>query len=220
MPKQFLPIGNKPMLAHTIAAFDCLEVVTEIIIAVPENFVDFVCANIQKTHGFTKVRHIVAGGETRSLSVLLALDKVNPGTDIVLIHDGARPFVTKKLVESIVDAVLTKGAVVPCVKSVDTVKQTDTSGRIVKNINRELLWNIQTPQGFTYKLINSAYEEGIKGKYLNHVTDDSGLVERIGCDVYVIEGDPRNIKITTYEDLIMGNAILHSTNYTTEGQDQ
>ena len=204
VPKQFQLLDGQPILKRTIAVFDKMDSVSEIAIAIPVRFVSAV-----ENYGFNKVRHIIEGGESRGTSVYAALKCLNAkSNDIILIHDGARPFVTTEIIEAVIAAVAKHGAAVACSPVTDTIKQVTPSGRITTTLDRSQLWRAQTPQGFTYKIITSAYAQAEKDDILTQATDDSFLVECMNLPVYIVPCPPSNIKITTPEDMIMAQALL------------
>lgn len=192
LPKQFLKIGNKTILERAILPFEKAECIDHIIVVSGTEFLD-VCQNLSA--GFTKLKAVVGGGKERQDSVNNALKQVEEG--YVLIHDGARPYITEKVILNVLEDVSKVGAAVAAVPVKDTIRQqTDEGGRTLK---RNELYSVQTPQGFEVGLIKEAfakaYEDGFYG------TDDAGLVDRMGGVVAVSEGDYANIKITTKEDM-------------------
>ena len=204
IPKQFCELNGIPILKRTIAAFDCMdEIVDEIVVAVPQGYVQTVA-----DYGFERVRHIVEGGETRVYSVYSALKILPPDAQIVLIHDGVRPFVTEDIVHAVVDAVKKHGAAVACAPVTDTIKSAAVSGKIESTLDRSQLWSAQTPQGFTYDIILKAYQQAEKDGILSQVTDDSALAERMGVPVFVVPSSPGNKKITTMHDMAVAEALL------------
>lgn len=194
-------IHSKEVIRHTLDAFLSIKEISEIII----------CANasiIPKLEfifmGQTKVR-IIEGGNTRQQSVLnglLALLSQSP--DYVLIHDGARPLINKDTIRKAVEMVQVKKALTVATKTTDTIKQVDENLKIIKTIDRSSLYNTQTPQAFEYNLIKSAHEK-LKGE---NFTDDAGMLEYLGEDVYVLEGDYKNIKITTQNDIQVAQVYI------------
>jgi len=203
VPKQFLDLKGKQILQRTIQAFEQMEIVGTIVVAVPLGY-----AQTVKDYGFSKVKHIVEGGESRAASVFSALRALPATTEIVLVHDGVRPFVTEDIVIAVVDAARNYGAAVACCPVTDTIKKVDSARQITETPNRSDLWQAQTPQGFTYEMITKAYEWAVKEGLLSHVTDDSALVERLGKPVFVVESNRKNIKITTAEDMVIAAAFL------------
>jgi len=213
MPKQFQLLGGKPLLAYALDVFNQLEIIDNIYVSVPTKYVNHT-NKIANLYGFTKIKKIVPGGQNRAESIHAAIQQLN-NTDIVLIHDGARPFVSDKLIESVVQATKKYGAAVAGIPITDTIKKVDDDNKILTTLDRKILWQIQTPQGFTYEIIQKAYAKGQKDNILECVTDDSMLVERMGHKVQMVMGHSNNIKITTKEDLLLGEIILHQKNATT-----
>ena len=204
--KQYIDICGLPVLARTISAFQKCRLIDEIILVVNENDIVYCKKNIIDTYGFTKVTQIIAGGNKRQQSVLNGLYSVQPSSGIVLIHDGARPFIQQDtIIESVISA-SNFGAVCVAVPVKDTVKRSGTEGFVEKTILRENLWSIQTPQAFRYSLIKEAHRQAVNDGFEG--TDDCILVERLGLPVKIVMGSYDNIKITTQEDLVIGEAIL------------
>ena len=192
LPKQFLKIGNKTILEKAILPFEKAECIDHILVVSGAEFVE-VCQDI--CQGMTKVRKVIAGGKERQDSVNNALKLVEEG--YVLIHDGARPHITEKVILNVLEDVSKVGAAVAAVPVKDTIRQQCEDGG--KTLKRSELYSVQTPQGFEVSLIKEAfakaYEDGFYG------TDDAGLVDRMGKTVAISEGDYANIKITTKEDM-------------------
>lgn len=162
---------------------------------------------IVKKYGFSKVRKVTAGGKERYDSVYAGL-LCCQDTDYVYIHDGARPFITEEMVQRGYEAVKRTNACVMGMPSKDTVKLADSSGYIKETPDRKIVWNIQTPQIFSYDLIRGAYES-IRKKDMTGVTDDAMVVEQeTGTKILLVEGSYQNIKITTPEDLAIAEAFL------------
>jgi 2-C-methyl-D-erythritol 4-phosphate cytidylyltransferase len=200
-PKQFIEIGGKPLLEWTISVFENTKVIDEIILVVNKE-------DVQKGKNFkySKLRHVVAGGEERQISVNNGLKKIADDTEIVAIHDGARPFITVDIIERAVSEAKRSGAVVVGVPVCDTVKKVDRPTSKVKvTLNRDELWAAQTPQVFRKDLILKAYQEGADK---HRVTDDAMLVEKMGQPVKMVMGSYLNKKITTPEDLEMADKLL------------
>jgi len=216
IPKQFQLLRGKPILVHTLEAFARADVVRHIIVAVPEGYVqhtreliaNFVHSNETAARiGYSKIREIVSGGLSRADSVHIAIKQLPADTEIVLVHDGVRPFVSEKLINAVAESAQAYGAAIAGVPLTDTLKEVNESGQITATPDRKRFWRAQTPQGFTYELIMKAYARGEKDGILSHVTDDSALVERLGVLVKMVEGDAGNIKITTREDLALGEVL-------------
>lgn len=206
--KQYLPIGGVPMLVHTLKCFENAACIDDIILVLPESETEYVKKEILADVKLDKLSAIVTGGAERYDSVLNGLERIEDG--IVFIHDGARPFVSEKVLEDLTEAVRTSGACATGVPVVDTIKQTDDNGFIEKTVDRSSLWQIQTPQVFEVSLIKEAYKKFIEaGK--PHVTDDTMVVELFGnTKVRMVEGSYENIKLTTPTDMIIAEEILKS----------
>lgn len=194
-PKQFLKIGAKTLLESAVKPFDELGEVDDIIIVAPQNHIEL-CRKL--CSGFGKVRDIVPGGKERQDSVNNALNFVEDG--LVLIHDGARPYVTPEIIKDVILKADSNGAAVAAVAAKDTVRQlsgNDSSESIT--LDRNKLFNVQTPQGFNVKLIKQAFQKAYEDGYYG--TDDAVLAERAGHNVVLAKGSYENIKVTTKEDL-------------------
>ncbi|MBU2590710.1 MAG: 2-C-methyl-D-erythritol 4-phosphate cytidylyltransferase [Nitrospinae bacterium] len=205
--KQFLALGGVPIIVRTLRVFETAASIDAIYLVVPKDKVAYCEKEIVQAFNLKKVIKVVAGGEERQDSVANAL-KLSSAYDIIVVHDGVRPFVTEKMITESIEGVLEYGVAVVAIPETDTVKEADKEGFISKEISRERLWRIQTPQTFKRELLeeamNKANEEGFKG------TDESSLIERGGGRVKIIEGNVFNIKITVPEDIPLGEAILRS----------
>ena len=208
VPKQFLSIGGEPLIVQSLRMLQAAPVVAQIILAVPSADIEYCEAEIVVRHRFTKVTKVVAGGAERQDSVRYALAQVPSDTDIVLIHDAVRPFVTRRMIDEVVAASWKEGAAIVALPMRDTVKQVRTDGMIERTVDRTPLWLAQTPQAFRRDWIETAHRnahaEGVRA------TDDAFLVEWLGYSVAVVEGSGENIKVTRPEDLLIGEAILAS----------
>ncbi|HOB82682.1 MAG TPA: 2-C-methyl-D-erythritol 4-phosphate cytidylyltransferase [Peptococcaceae bacterium] len=196
--KQFLRINDRPLLAYTLAPFQKHPLIDDIILVTREEDIPFCWEEIVQKEGFSKVSQVVAGGQERQDSVyqgLLALDKE---TDWVVIHDGARPMISWKTINAVLEAAVEKGAAIVGVPAKDTIKLVNPDLTVQDTPPRELLWHIQTPQVFRKTLVLKAYQEAIAHGWQG--TDDASLVEKLGVPVYVVQGEYTNIKITTPED--------------------
>jgi len=206
--KQYLTLADRPILAHTLNLFDNHSVVDHIYLISPESEIDFCRREVVERYDFAKVRKIVAGGNERQDSVRNGLLECGAAADdIVLIHDGARPFLPPALLPAVVAATEKMGACVVGVPVKDTIKEVADS-LILGTPDRRRLWQAQTPQTFRFGLIREAHERAARDGFRG--TDDAALVERLGWPVAMIEGSYRNIKITTPEDLILARAFLAS----------
>ena len=206
IPKQFRPLGTLPLLVHSLQVFETSGSVVEIVVAVHEEDREYCVTDIVGRYGLRKVHQIVIGGEQRQDSVRRAVAAVSPDTEIVLVHDAARPFVTGAMVEALIQQAVTTGAAVVAVPIGETVKRVSEHGMIVETVDRRGLWLAQTPQAFRRSVLEQAHTEayhaGLSG------TDDAQLVERLGHPVAIVEGSTENIKITRPEDVMIGEAIF------------
>jgi len=203
--KQFLLLDGKPILSWTLLPFQECSRVDRIICVVPARQIRFCWEEVVRPYGLAKVRRVVKGGICRQESVRKGLEAMDWECDIVIIHDGVRPFVSVEMLERSVDAASKHGAAVFAVPVVDTVNAVK-EGMVIHTLPREEIWQVQTPQAFTYDIIMEAYERAMNDGYTG--TDDASLVERLGHPVMILKGSTRNIKITTQEDLELARAIL------------
>ncbi len=208
--KQFLEYNGKPILCYTIEKFQNCNLIDEIIVVTSDENVNFCKKEIIEKHKLHKVTSIVVGGSERQHSVYKGLMACNPKTEIVLVHDGVRPFIRSEDIIKTINGAKEFHACILAVKVKDTIKVGTDHHFVLNTPNRECLWSIQTPQSFQYGIIRRAYEYAFKNNFLG--TDDSMLVEQIGVKIKIIEGSFSNIKITTKEDLIYLDAFLGLTN--------
>ena len=204
--KQFLPLGDKPMLAHTLLAFQRSSQIDEIIPILSEEDMEHCLKDVIEAFHITKVRTLVVGGKERQDSVYHGIQKLEKDAAVVLVHDGVRPFVTAEMIGECVELARKGECVTVGVPLKDTIKKVDDQGRILQTLDRGRLWAIQTPQAFPVKVLVKAHEESFRKKFSG--TDDATLVERNGGTVRVIMGSYENIKITTPEDLILAEEIM------------
>ena len=205
--KQFLEIQGYPVLYYSLHCFQESPLIQDIILVTGEEMISYCEQEIVKKYGFSKVRKVTAGGKERYDSVYAGL-LCCQDTDYVYIHDGARPFITEEMVQRGYEAVKRNNACVMGMPSKDTVKLADSSGYVKETPDRKIVWNIQTPQIFSYDLIRGAYES-IRKKDMTGVTDDAMVVEQeTGTKILLVEGSYQNIKITTPEDLAIAEAFL------------
>jgi 2-C-methyl-D-erythritol 4-phosphate cytidylyltransferase len=205
-PKAFLSMGGAPLFTLALETFEACPEVQEVVLLVPDEKATRQAAEIIRKVGFQKVARILPGGAERQDSVYAGLKALDPQTDIVLIHDGARPFVSGELIRRTVEGTRVWKSVAAAIPVRDTIKEVAADGWVRKTLARQDLWEIQTPQGFLYPLLLQAYEKARMENFYG--TDDAALIERYGMPVRVIPGDRFNIKITTPEDLVLGEAIL------------
>lgn len=203
--KQYIEIAGKPVLSRTLQVFEDCNKIDEIILVVNSQDIFYCKENIVGFNHIHKVKALVAGGTERQVSVYNGLMEVSSSCNIVLIHDGARPFISRKCIEDSIDAACEYGAACVAVPVKDTIKMADDEDFIAMTLERSLLWSIQTPQAFRYDLIMEAHKKSKESGYMG--TDDAVLVERLGIKTKLVMGDYSNIKITTQEDICIGEAL-------------
>ena len=204
--KQFIKLEGKEIIAYTIEKFYNNSNIEDIVVVVKEDeFEFFNKKEILDKYNFKNVK-IAYGGKERQDSVYNGLKLLDEKCDVVLIHDGARPFVSDKIIDKSIQEAKEHKAIVVGVPVKDTIKVIDNDKNIVDTPNRSVLWAVQTPQTFDYNILIDAYKDAFKNKFYG--TDDAMLVERIGYKVKMLEGSYNNIKITTQEDLNIGSQIL------------
>ncbi len=208
VPKQFLSLGGRPILVQSLRILQASPVIHEIILAVPQAERQYCLDHILATGEFGKVTKIVSGGAQRQDSVRHALAEVGEETEIVLVHDAVRPFLTVDMIQKVVDAAVEHGAAIIALPMRDTVKYVGADGLIERTMDRRPLWLAQTPQAFRRAWLAEGHRRALLDGI--HATDDSDLVEQIGKSVVVVEGSGENIKVTRPEDLVIGEAILQS----------
>lgn len=204
--KLFAPLWGRPLLAYTLAAFQACPQVGQIALVLSQ-------ANLSPGRELAcreeldKVTAICLGGERRQDSVRAGLLALSP-CDWVVVHDGARPLVTADLIQRGLAAAAATGAAVAALPIADTVKEVGDGDLVRRTLPRQGLWAVQTPQVFRYDLLLQAHQSASSGQ--EEVTDDAAMVERLGCPVRVFLGSPRNLKVTTPEDLALAEAFLSS----------
>ncbi len=199
-PKQFLELKGKPLLSYSLQVFE-ESFIDEIVLVTPEGMEDYCRKEIVEKYGFTKVTRIVAGGEERYDSAYQGLCAVRD-SDYVYIHDGARPFVDEEILLRAKQCVEETDACAAGMPVKDTIKIVDDLNYVAETPERARVWQIQTPQVFSYTLIKEAYDELFEHHDLEGITDDAMVVERmLKHPVKLFEGSYHNIKITTPEDL-------------------
>ncbi|WP_028609683.1 2-C-methyl-D-erythritol 4-phosphate cytidylyltransferase [Paenibacillus harenae] len=201
--KQYLQLGDKPILVHTLELFQSMDMVKEAVLVVGGEDVER-CRQWVRQYKLTKVTAVVEGGTERQHSVFCGLQALS--TEWAMVHDGVRPLVTADAVRACCAAAEDSGAAVLAVPVKDTIKQVNEAGIIVSTPDRRSLWAIQTPQAFRRVLLLEALERALAEDFIG--TDDAMVVERMGVPVTVAEGEYTNIKITTPEDLPWAEFLL------------
>lgn len=207
IPKQYMEIQGRPLIFYTLQAFEKSSV-EEIVLVTQKGDEEFCRENIVKRYGLKKVCHIAAGGMERYDSVYCGL-KALKDCEFVLVHDGARACVTRRVIEDAISTVEKNKSAVAAVPVKDTIKQADSGGCVVNTPDRSTLWQIQTPQAFVYAELREAYEKMYAAGETVGITDDSMVMERFGNRrVQLYMADYNNVKITTPEDVLIVERLL------------
>ncbi len=203
VPKQFLEIQGRPLLHHTLMVFASCKLIDYVVLVMPRADVDEMGEDWLNKYEI--VREVVVGGEQRQDSVYNGFNSLEKGTDIVVVHDGVRPFTTPQMITATVEAAQQHGAAITAIPVSDTVKQA-ADGFVKQTVSRDGLWRVQTPQAFQYGLLQQAFKKAKKDSYYG--TDEGSLVEYLGERVKIVPGSELNIKITRKEDLVLGESLL------------
>jgi 2-C-methyl-D-erythritol 4-phosphate cytidylyltransferase len=204
--KQFLPLNGKPIIVHTLQQFEHCSDIDEVAMAIPESAMSDMEAIVAR-YRLHKVSKMMMGGKKRQDSVNNVLNRLTlKDSDIVLVHDGVRPFIETKRIAHLLKVCKEYDAAVLAVQPKDTIRRSTGGGFFDQTMDRTALWLVQTPQAFRAKLLVKAFEKAREDKFYS--TDEAALVERLGVKVRIVEGNYDNIKITTPEDLELGVLIL------------
>jgi len=203
--KQYLTLANKPVLAHTLEAFERAEIISEIILVIHRED-HWLLKECILPYGFQKITAVTDGGPDRQASVYNGLQRISPESEIIAVHDGARPLVTPEIITCSVITAARCGAACVGVPVKDTIKKVNPDDTVQDTPDRSMLWAIQTPQTFQREILVKAHEKALAEGYRG--TDDSVLAERLGISVKMVMGGYTNLKITTAEDLIFAEAFL------------
>lgn len=195
-------LNGKEVIKHTVEKFLAINEISEIIICANASIIDI----LNKYFNTEPKVSVIEGGSTRQQSVYNGLQHAEQ-CDYVIIHDGARPLVSEETILKTIELVKEKKAVSVMTKTTDTIKEVDETGKVIRTIDRSKLYNTQTPQAFDYKLIKDIHEKLIGKSF----TDDAGMAEELGCDVYILENDYKNIKITTQNDMDIATIYLNNS---------
>jgi 2-C-methyl-D-erythritol 4-phosphate cytidylyltransferase len=204
--KQFLILDNKPIIVRTLQVFEECRQVDGIYLVVNHRDLSLIQEEILEPYKFNKIMKLVVGGRLRQDSVKNGLEAIEPPCDIVIIHDGARPFVSPAFIDKSISLMEMFDAIIPALPVKDTIKVVSKEGFVTKTLERDSLWAVQTPQTFKYETVLKAYREGASKKLYGY--DDATFLEHVGKRVKVVEGSPYNIKITTPEDLHIAKGML------------
>jgi 2-C-methyl-D-erythritol 4-phosphate cytidylyltransferase len=209
-PKQFLDLCGRSMLVETLQPFQDCQQVAAIILVVPPEEVDYCKREIVDRFAFHKVWKVVPGGKRRQDSVRKGIEATDGQYDLVVIHDGVRPFVDQDLINRLITAAKGHRAVIAGMPPKETVKEANRVDEVVRTHNRRRIWLVQTPQVFRYPDIREAHLRALDEGW-EEATDDAVLVERLGIPVKVVAGSERNIKVTTPYDLELARFLLAET---------
>lgn len=208
-PKTYLNLGKKPILVHTLKVFEAIPEVREVTVVVHPNDLEFCQEEVIDPFGFKKILRLVPGGKERQDSVYNALKVLKNEEDdleVIVVHDGVRPFVVPEQVRQVIAAARRYGGAVLGIPCQDTLKQVNARGEVVATVERRELWQIQTPQAFQAALLWRAFGKAMSSGF--YATDEAALVEALGQPVVVVPGSPLNLKITTPDDLKLAEALL------------
>lgn len=206
IPKPFLPLGGIPLLARTLLRLARSQVIDAYVLVVPPGTEETCARTVVEAHRIPAVARIVAGGDVRQTSVWAGLQALPGGTEIVLVHDAARPCVPVAVVRAAVATAARDGAAVAAVPATETVKEATPDGRVLRTLPRERLWIAQTPQAFARTLLLEAHAAAAAAGIV--ATDDAALVERLGQPVTLVRGSAENIKVTHPADLEVAARLL------------
>jgi len=206
-PKQFIPLGDSSVLIHTLGKFAACTRVPSACVSLREADMPVFRQELEQ-RGLSDFAHLVAGGAHRQESVYNAFNTLDSGTDIVVVHDGVRPFVEPAMIESVIDAAAERGSAIVALPCIDTVKQVERQ-QVVATLPREKIVMVQTPQAFRYDILKEAFERARADHF--YASDESCLVERLGYPVTVLLGSERNIKITKPADLPLAELFVQQS---------
>ena len=205
-PKAFLPLGDRPILVHTLQKFEDCPQVDEVLPLLPPGEAMEWAGEVIRSFGLKKVSRVLPGGDERQDSVYRGLQALRGKADWVIIHDGVRPFISLELIQQVLAETRRWKAVLVALPAGETVKEGSPENEVVRTLDRSRLWMVQTPQAFQYPLVLRAHEEARREGFRG--TDDASLVERLGIPVKILRGSRFNFKITTPEDLVLAEALL------------
>lgn len=203
--KQFLEINGTPVVSWTIHKFLYLDSITSGVLVVQQDELDRARLLFDSDVNFKQKFKIVSGGDHRQDSVYNGILALSDKTELVLVHDGVRPLVSSGTISECIRMATDHGACITAVPVKDTIKRVK-DGWVQQTIPRDQVWQVQTPQAFRYDLLYQAHQQAKRMKY--YTTDEAALLEWLGIPVAVVQGDYRNIKITTHEDLVLAKLLL------------
>ena len=203
VPKQFQALKGKPVLHYTLRTLQESDLIDSLVLVVPEK--ELVNARADWLNRPPVVKQVVVGGEKRQDSVLNGYQVLPKNTDIVLVHDGVRPFLSKEMIQETLEVADKFGAAITAIPVNDTLKQVNNSGTVLRTVEREGLWRVQTPQAFRFDLLGEAFLKAQADSFYG--TDEGSLIEYLGQEVRIVDGSEWNLKITRPEDLLLGESI-------------
>jgi 2-C-methyl-D-erythritol 4-phosphate cytidylyltransferase len=206
VPKQFLQIGGREILARTLEVFETCVAIDDVWVVVADEQCTSCQSTIVERYGFRKIRGVIAGGATRQESVWRGLQQVTASVTLVVVHDGVRPLVTELLLQQTLEHASRYGAAIAAVPLKDTLKRVSAAGTVEATVARERLWRVQTPQAFRHALLHRAFQHAWQQGL--QATDEAGLIEALGYPVQIVPSYEHNIKITTPDDLIFCEMFL------------
>ena len=203
VPKQFQALKGKPVLHYTLRTLQESDLIDSLVLVVPEK--ELVNARAEWLNRPPVVKQVVVGGEKRQDSVFNGYQVLPKNTDIVLVHDGVRPFLSKEMIQETLEVADKFGAAITAIPVNDTLKQVNNSGTVLRTVEREGLWRVQTPQAFRFDLLGEAFLKAQADSFYG--TDEGSLIEYLGQEVRIVDGSEWNLKITRPEDLLLGESI-------------
>jgi len=203
VPKQFQALKGKPVLHYTLRTLQESDLIDSLVLVVPEK--ELVNARADWLNRPPVVKQVVVGGEKRQDSVFNGYQVLPKNTDIVLVHDGVRPFLSKEMIQETLEVADKFGAAITAIPVNDTLKQVNNSGTVLRTVEREGLWRVQTPQAFRFDLLGEAFLKAQADSFYG--TDEGSLIEYLGQEVRIVDGSEWNLKITRPEDLLLGESI-------------
>lgn len=206
LPKQFFPVNGVPLIVYTLEVFENHPQVDEIIVATSSNYLKSL-ENLISQQGFKKVKKVVFGGQTRQASVWAGVKIASESAEVFLVHDAVRPFISKHLINKVIEATLKYQAAIPAIPVRDTLAE-EGNGWLKKNLSRESLYHIQTPQGVKAEILRKCLEIAEKKNLI--FPDESSLLLYFGYSVKMVKGSFLNFKITYLEDLLLVQKLLES----------
>jgi len=204
--KPYLLLDGKPILLHTLLELEGCPLIDEVVLIVERGEIEHARASVVKEFKLQKVSTVLAGGLKRQDSVWEGLKAVKDDCDLVMVHDGVRPFISQEILARAVQGAIDCGASIVGMPAKDTVKLVSAQKEVLETPDRTSVFLVQTPQTFKRAIVLKAYREAMRDGF--YATDDAALVERLGLPIKVVEGSYENIKITTPEDLALGELIL------------